>query len=285
MALASTSSFGATAAACRAHSGPARVPVVELYTSQGCSSCPPADAWLSTLPVADAAASAPGGVIPLAFHVTYWDAIGWKDRFAQAAFTQRQRDLAARPGNQQLTRGVYTPEVFVDGRELPAWSDAGRFDARIGAARALPAGADIDVTVGPGAAASPSTADRVTARVVWSVKPGVATARLYAALTRDGYATRVNAGENRGTSLRNDHVVRAWAGPYEGRGGEVVVSLAAPPEAPGAAAGPLRLVAFAEDAASGAVLQAVALPLARCDDRGTSGAGTPASNPIGGAPR
>ena len=84
--------------------------VVELYTSQGCSSCPPADRWLEAL-----IESAPDelNVLALAFHVDYWDYIGWKDRFANPRFTSRQRQLAV--NNRQSS--VYTPEFFVGGRE------------------------------------------------------------------------------------------------------------------------------------------------------------------------
>ena len=96
------------AAACVATSGRETVPLVELFTSEGCDSCPPADRWLSaTFPSVRAAASAS----VLAFHVDYWDRLGWKDRFASPAFTQRQ-------AQQQVPSGArfsYTPQVVVDG--------------------------------------------------------------------------------------------------------------------------------------------------------------------------
>ena len=91
-------------------SNPHQTPVVELYTSEGCSSCPPADRWLAQLiktPTSDL------DVLALAFHVDYWDYIGWKDEFADAKFTERQRRLAR--SNRQST--IYTPEFFVDGIE------------------------------------------------------------------------------------------------------------------------------------------------------------------------
>ena len=70
---------------CSARSGEHVTPVIELYTSEGCSSCPPADRWLSSLPVEPA-------VVPLAFHVDYWDSLGWPDRFARPEFTRRQHE-------------------------------------------------------------------------------------------------------------------------------------------------------------------------------------------------
>ena len=96
---------------CTASSPRSAAPVVELYTSEGCNSCPPADRWLSKL-------KADPAVVALAFHVDYWDRLGWKDRFADAAFTQRQ-------AQQQLHNGArfsYTPQVVVDGRDRTDWS-------------------------------------------------------------------------------------------------------------------------------------------------------------------
>jgi len=91
-------------------SGERRTAVVELYTSEGCSSCPPADRWLSrlvTTPPSDLQ------VLALSFHVDYWDYLGWKDPFSSADYTSRQRQLGA--NNKQRT--IYTPEFFVDGME------------------------------------------------------------------------------------------------------------------------------------------------------------------------
>jgi hypothetical protein len=88
----------------------AKSTLVELYTSEACSACPPADAWLSKLK------SDPGlwrDLFPVAFHVNYWDDLGWTDRFATPATTQRQRDYAARLGQESL----YTPEYVINGHE------------------------------------------------------------------------------------------------------------------------------------------------------------------------
>ncbi len=91
-------------------SGDRQTAVVELYTSEGCSSCPPADRWLSRLietPKDEV------DVLALAFHVDYWDYLGWKDRFSSAEYTRRQRQLGA----NNLQRTIYTPEFFVNGVE------------------------------------------------------------------------------------------------------------------------------------------------------------------------
>ena len=84
--------------------------VVELYTSEGCSSCPPADRWLSTL-------KGRPDLVALAFHVNYWDKLGWPDRFASAAYTERQRALM-RPSGASY---VYTPQVIVNGQDWRGW--------------------------------------------------------------------------------------------------------------------------------------------------------------------
>src|SRR5213596_4201749 len=91
---------------CQAASS-AHVPVVvELYTSEGCNSCPPADRWLSTL-------KRDPGVVALSFHVDYWDRLGWKDRFSSAAFTRRQGDYARR----FRLASLYTPQLVVNGAQ------------------------------------------------------------------------------------------------------------------------------------------------------------------------
>src|SRR5471030_1350375 len=101
-------------AGCDVRSGPKTAALVELYTSEGCSSCPPADQQLRRLQqVLDPAAE----VIPLALHVGYWDYIGWKDPYAQAPFGERQSWLVR--ANQRNT--VYTPQFFVSGSEVRSW--------------------------------------------------------------------------------------------------------------------------------------------------------------------
>lgn len=95
-------------------SGDNRVSLIELYTSEGCSSCPPADRWLTTLKKEKGLWR---DFIPVAFHVDYWDYIGWKDRFSSAQYSQRQRRYAAENGEAS----VYTPGVRKNGREWRAW--------------------------------------------------------------------------------------------------------------------------------------------------------------------
>jgi len=99
--------------------------VVELFTSQGCSSCPPADALLGKL-------SADPRLIALSLHVDYWDYLGWKDKFASPKFTARQKDYA----HHARDKMVYTPQMVVQGRDRMVGSKAGEVQAAIGAALA-----------------------------------------------------------------------------------------------------------------------------------------------------
>ncbi len=179
------------APACSARSAATVTPVVELYTSEGCNSCPPADRWLS-------AVQADAPVIALAFHVDYWDRLGWKDRFASPAFTQRQ----AQQQHSSGARFSYTPQVLINGADRPDWP------AAVVASRTR-----LDATVD---AQLVRDGNRVTATV--TALPG-APARLAAfwAVTEQGHISAVNAGENEGVTLRHDFVVRdyrqisAWA--------------------------------------------------------------------------
>jgi len=173
----------AASAACSATSGPTVPAVIELYTSEGCSSCPPAEHWLSTLK--DRA-----GVVALAFHVDYWDSLGWKDRFAQPLFTQRQNASQRSSG----ARFAYTPQVILDSRDTPAWDTLQpaalqpRPPATVALALARDAGGLV-LTVTPGAGAPAALSG-------------------YVAVVDDGLQTHVGAGENRGATLRQDAVVR-----------------------------------------------------------------------------
>jgi hypothetical protein len=242
----------ATAPACSAASGPGLVPLVELYTSEGCDSCPPADRWLATrfAPVRGAT-----DVSVLAFHVDYWDRLGWKDRFADARYTERQ--YATMRANAATF--VYTPQVVVQGRDAKGWQ-RGTVDGGLGAARKRPARATIAIDLVPETAAT--LAVRAEAKVV-SPLPRE-DLRLWLAYTESGLVSDVKAGENRGVRLEHDHVVRALHGPYafDAKGdARAVVTLRLPGERGTSAA----VVAFVQDARNGDVLQT--LTLAPCAAR------------------
>jgi hypothetical protein len=249
----------AEGASCSAKSGPQSMPLVELYTSEGCSSCPPADRWLS----ATFSRTAPrSSGIALAFHVDYWDRLGWKDRFATPAFTQRQYDGMRASG----ARFVYTPQVVVQGKDFPQWH-SGSAIAALTAASAKPARAEIALVAERG---EPGTIlVKATARVASAAdRKG---ALLYVALADDGLASDVKAGENAGVRLVHDSVVRVFrAGPPSDANGEIRwdVKLPVPAESGNAS----TVVAFVQNPAAGDVLQALALPLGNeCAPRKPSG--------------
>lgn len=191
---------GAVPAACLHDSPPQRLALIELYTSEGCNSCPPADRWLG----AHAARLPATQALALALHVDYWDSLGWRDRFASPVFTARQRTLAAAVGSHT----VYTPQVFVGAREERRWHDAGQVAARVSEINAQAPGASL--RLGWQALASGQ------AQVALNVTPAARSGPLqaYAALVEDGLVSSVSAGENWGATLHHERVVRLWLGPF-----------------------------------------------------------------------
>ena len=215
---------------CSARSPAHTVAQVERYTSEGCSSCPPADQFLSSRRGAGLRADQ---AVLLSLHVDYWNDIGWKDPYSQAAFTARQRWLS----DLAHTRTIYTPEFFVAGKEARNWSDG--LEPAIKRVNALPAQANIAISMGQPLRVSAS---------------GPAGAKLYLALVENGLATKVSAGENNGRTLRHDYVVREWAAPVVlGADGKAVLTrTVATPRAR------YGVVAFVQSE-QGAVLQALSL--------------------------
>ena len=172
----------AAPASCQARSPDQQLQLIELYTSEGCSSCPPADRWLSTL-------KAQPQVLAAAFHVDYWDRLGWRDRFSDPAYTARQKTWVRR----EAERFAYTPQVLVNGRDWRGWptlplpADAARVRIEL---RQDPA-RQVQVSVTPLAGAPPRLG-------------------LWWAMLEDGHRSLVRAGENRGAQLQHDHVVRRY---------------------------------------------------------------------------
>src|SRR5499426_1637057 len=186
---------------CTAKSGAGTVALVELFTSEGCDSCPPADEWLRKLP---AAGFTPDRVVPLALHVDYWDYIGWKDPYAKRLFSQRQRKLT----QLQRLALVYTPQVMLQGQDFRAWATP-QFDEALAKINARAARAEIALEL---RMAEPSTFTvRVSATVIDAAQ--AEDAGLYLAAYENRLESRVSAGENRGRTLSHDHVVLEWVGP------------------------------------------------------------------------
>jgi len=225
----------AQASTCRATSTATAPTVVELYTSEGCSSCPPADRWLSTL-------KGQPDVLALAFHVNYWDRLGWPDRFASPEITARQHELARLAGSRQ----VYTPQVVAAGRDWRSWPK-------------LPAASPSAVSL-----SLEREGDKVTARVAAVAdNKGLPDGSVggsfggYWAVLEDQHVSQVRAGENAGETLRHDHVVRlykpvpAWVA-AQGGSSQLTVSRGVPEH-------PRRVVFVVTDGATQRPLQAVAL--------------------------
>ena len=244
---------GSAFAACIADSGNTRAALVELYTSEGCSSCPPADKALSR--IGDSLASNPAPrIVPLALHVDYWDSIGWKDPFAQPAFSQRQEWEV----HANRHRTSFTPHFFVNGREVQDWHgdlaenlrrDSGPAAARL-QVRAEPRGGNALRVVVDASLNGP-----VGGAVNGSARTDRGPLQLFIAVTESKLSSQVKAGENRGAKLDHDFVVRNWIGPIDvqGTGGSIdrVVDV------PQLARGQIGIVAFLQDAKTAEVLQAV----------------------------
>lgn len=229
----------ALAASCSAASGTQRVALLELYTSEGCDSCPPAERWINALRARGFGADR---VLPLAFHVDYWDYIGWKDPFAQARFSERQRFANARIRN----RTVYTPQLMLDGKDYRRGLSLESLRADVDAINRMKPGAAIQLQLhtGPGAL-----------EVNGNVTATSPAAQVFLALSESRLSNQVTAGENRGKRLEHDHVVRELAGPFAA--GALRHRLAINPNWKHK---DLTVSAFVQDAASGEVLQALALP-------------------------
>ncbi len=212
------------AAACSAPVPPHQQ-VIELYQSQGCSSCPPANAVLNRL--ADRK-----DLLTLSFSVTYWDYLGWKDRFATPAFTQRQYDYSAGAHRQ----GVQTPQMIINGRGFITGTTAGEVSAALGRfARTAPepdiAATAGKVTVGEGQGQG----------TVWLVRydPGV-------------LQVPISAGENSGRTLPHRHIVRELTrlGDWTG----AAASFSRPSLAPG-----LKEAVLVQDGKGGPIIAAAGL--------------------------
>lgn len=253
--LISTASHAATCReAFQAESGAGAVPVIELYTSEGCDSCPPTDKWFSTLSFKKQ------GAVPLAFHVDYWDYIGWKDRFAKPSFGDRHRAQVTRQGG----RTVYTPQVLLNGKDARGGTSDAQISARTREISSKKSDAKLKLR---GQLAN----DKIEAivNVEFADQQATKDVVLYLAVSENNLVSQVTAGENRGVKLMHDHVVREFSGPFpvafraDSAGTNKVVNeishvIAAPKEwkRPD-----LNLVAFIQNTRSGEIVQTVTTPI------------------------
>ena len=230
----------AHAGQCVSQSGPGTTALVELYTSEGCSSCPPADRWLATL----GERYPRGSVVPLALHVDYWDYIGWKDPYAKREFSLRQRKLS----QLQRMAFVYTPQVVLQGRDFRGWATKG-FDEAVARINAQPAKARLRLELL--GADSKGLDVETNAELLKPEEDAV----LYLAAYQGRLESRVTAGENRGRILTHDHVVLEWLGPFAIAGRLVERRML--PLLPGAVPTASGVAAFVQSRRTGEVLQAL----------------------------
>ena len=187
----------AIAAECSAKSGAQTVPLLELYTSEGCSSCPPADKWMSGIKT--------DKVTPLAFHVDYWDYIGWKDKFSKAEYSDRQRKTAAFGG----AGFVYTPQFVMSGRDFKGW-DNSRLREKVESSQKLASRANLSL-------------DAVQENGKMTLKTSAQTTNpadaknvdVFVAIYENKLVSQVKSGENSGRELKHDYVVREFFGAYQ----------------------------------------------------------------------
>ena len=174
--------------------------VVELFTSEGCSSCPPAEALLADL------AHSRRDVLPLAFHITYWNRLGWPDPYSLPAATARQRAYVPLLGATAATGSVYTPQMVIDGRQDALGSDR---DAVLAAIRAAARDPSVPVSL---ALRGGSLSVRV------AQADGAPPSRLLLVGYDRHHRTAIRRGENAGLTLNEANVVRSLTdlGPWRG---------------------------------------------------------------------
>jgi len=165
------------------HAGPAKVSLLELYTSEGCSSCPPAESWLSRL---NSDSRLWKEIVPVAFHVDYWDNLGWKDRFSKREYTSRQQSYSASWG----TSSVYTPGFVLDGQEWKGWFAGEPLPDRAGGAVGT-----LEIRV-----------DNGIAKISFSGNTKEKAVDVHAVPLAMNVSSEVRAGENRGRKLAHSFV-------------------------------------------------------------------------------
>ena len=231
------------AAECSSKSGTTKVPLLELYTSEGCSSCPPADKWLSSMKLSA------NKVVPLAFHVDYWDYIGWKDRFAKPEYSVRQNRNVTFSGSSF----VYTPQFSINGQDFRGWNDS-RLNQVVESSLKQPSRANLTL----------NTTNQENGDILLKASAQVLEledskhSEIYIAIYENKLVSNVKAGENNGRELKHDYVVRDLLGAYQlNNKSEFSKSITLKPEWKGRNAG---AVIFVQNSQNGEILQSLQLP-------------------------
>jgi hypothetical protein len=235
---------------CEKHSSLFQTALIELYTSEGCSSCPPADKWIGKLIPKVLSADE---VVPLVFHVDYWDRQGWRDRFANPAYTARQYANA----NISGSGFVFTPQVIVAGRNYQDWSNNSKVKKDIHVTHNKTP--DASILLSQQAVASGKLEFEVQAQLRQGAKSNEV--HIYAALFQNGLDSDVIRGGNSGSRLHHDYVVRnLLVSNAIDRSGKAVIRerFIIPADAQVKEMG---IGVFVQDVKTGAVLQAMSAPL------------------------
>ncbi|MBC8142142.1 MAG: DUF1223 domain-containing protein [Armatimonadetes bacterium] len=212
--------------------------IVELFTSEGCSSCPPADAALLELTTAQ---NVPGAtVIALGYHVDYWNRLGWRDPFSSAAFTARQGAYNRAFQNDSS----YTPQAIVSGTAEFVGSEKEKLRAEVAQSAARLKASAVRIAL--------SSVGNDSYRVAATGTGGIKNPRLFVAVTESGLATKVKAGENAGRTLAHAPVVRRLVSL-----GAVVEGNVSLPVATGEKGDRQKIVAWVQDGTTGAIVGAV----------------------------
>ena len=242
LALISLSTQSALATECNTKSGKTIVPLLELYTSEGCSSCPPADQWLSGLKLSADKLTA------LAFHVDYWDYIGWKDPFAKTAYSERQRQIAAFGG----AGFVYTPQFTFNGKDFRNWNDSRLRQSLASISKEV---SHVNLTLNLSSATHGELSLASTAQTAYT--DDARQSDIFIAIYENNLSSQVNAGENSGRELKHDYVVRELLGPYPFENKSFTRTVTLKSEWKGRDAG---AVIFVQNRRNGNVLQSLQLP-------------------------
>jgi hypothetical protein len=197
-------SFHSAAAFSETNGASDRAPVVlELFTSEGCSSCPPADALLSEL------GSSTKSVIPLAYHVDYWNHLGWADPFSSHQWSERQSDYA----RTMNLDGEYTPQMVIGGGWQCGGSDEGSIERAVAAARSASPLGRTSIQASLAGAGSRKLQVKVSAQMLSTA--GTGSLRVMLAIYENGLVEKIGGGENGGREITYDYTVRKLLPAFE----------------------------------------------------------------------
>jgi hypothetical protein len=186
------------------------VAVIELFASEGCSSCPPADDLLRE--ITNRARQQGEPIYTLSFEVDYWDDLGWKDPFSSAEFTGRQQEYA-----RVLNSSLYTPQMVINGFVAFVGSDARKAHQAIDQALRDPVTVALDISL--------KAQNKSSVEVVYRASGAISTARLQVALVERGLISHVKNGENAGRTLQHDNVVRYFTSLVPTAAGSISVDI------------------------------------------------------------